>query len=261
MRKLIDEMYVEVCIQNEKYSNIYLFLGDFFVYNHYRKLTEKLLQEKYNVFIFEYSKPKLEGEYSDTFLDIFQKLHETYHLCGEDILIGHSKGAHIVMLMSQVLGMHAKYILLNPLIRISGFKAQTNKLLVLECIRSVFLHHNIQLTFKHFVKRFLDEEIPDDVKKNIFEHCKPIGVRGYLSPTIIDEYRPNSYTIFYSKEDNAINPELLEEKIKYLKETWKLEIKLCLWSGGHCNFMFSDDENIQKLLVEIRNIFGSENYG
>lgn len=256
MRKIIDEMNIEVCMQNEKYSNIYLFLGDFFVFTHYKNLTDKLLQEKYNVFIFEYSKPKLEGEYSETFLDIFQNLHTTYHLCGEDILIGHSKGAHIVMLMSQILGMQAKYILLNPLIRVRGLKAQTNISLVLECMRSVLFHHNIQLTFKTFVKRFMDEEIPDDVKRNIFEYCKPIGVRGYLSPTIIDEYLPNTYTIFYSKEDNAIDSLLLKEKIKYLEENWKLGFKLFSWSGGHCNFMFSDDENIQKLLIEIRNIAG-----
>lgn len=250
MKTVICNTNTDIYIQSSSYRNVYIFPGDFLTFSHYEKVKNIFLQEKCNVFLFEYTETKLEREYSDLFLSVLQKLHQKFFLIGEDILIGHSKGAHIVMLMSQKLNDQAKYILINPLIRIVGKKIHRDRQIIFESLLSMIFHRNIQFSYKTFSKRFLDPSMLDCKKREMYEKSVPSGIKSFMTPTVLSRFEPNHYIIFASKDDSAVDYNSLLDKLDILKKKWNIQIEMREWIGSHCCFL-ECEEQMKELLLEI----------
>lgn len=242
-------------ISNVTYTNIFFLPGDFFRISSYELFKKSLLEGKFNYFCFKNDFSVSEEEFAEKITRIMDCLQIQNSLRGENIIVGHSRGAHVAIIISQRLKNKAGYVLINPLIRIEGVKEKRDIRLVAECCVSMIFKHTIQLSYRTFTKRFLDKKQSYELKRNIYLQSDAMKIRDFFNMTVLKVFEPNKYEVFCSKEDRAIDYDVLLEKIRYLKEKWQVQFSINELEGTHCNFMFEEEEeNRRKIINSINNL-------
>lgn len=248
-------MQFEKYISNVTYTNVFFLMGDFFRISSYRLFEKSLLEGKFNYFCFKNDFSVSEEEFAKKIIQIMDWLRVQNSLRGRNIIVGHSRGAHVAILISQILKNKAGYVLINPLIRIEGIREKRDIRLVAECCISMVFKHTIQLSYRTFAKRFLDKKQSYELKRNIYSQSDAIKIREFFNITVLKAFMPNKYEIFCSKEDRAIDYDVLLEKIRYLKEKWQVQFSINELEGTHCNFMFDEnEENRRKIISSINSL-------
>lgn len=242
---------IKVSMESPSNENVFIIIGDFFTPNHYLSLRNKLLNDHYNVFIIDYSCARSEKDAVSRIVNAVGILEKKYCLSGKKYWIGHSKGAHLTVLISQLLNQNCVYILMNPLIRVKGIKEKRQPELFSECIKSAVLYRNIKIPFKLFSERFLDDDLTLETKREIYNNSIPMSIRFFFFTKIIEKYISNKYYVMYSAEDKAIDHKLLKHKIKVLKLQAEIEFYEYKCKGGHCSTLFSDVNNNYNLIKKI----------
>lgn len=248
-------------ISNVTYANIFFLPGDFFRISSYALFKKNLLEYKFNYICFNNDFSVSEGEFAEKVTQIMEYLQIKNSLKGENIVVGHSRGAYVAILISQILKDKVRYVLINPLIRIEGIKEKRDIRLVVECCVSMIFIHTIKLSYRTFSKRFLDKKQSYELKNNIYLQSEALKFRDIINITVLKTFEPNKYEVFCSKEDQAIDYEVLLEKIRYMKEKWKVQFSINILEGSHCNFMFeADEENRKKIINSINSLVKNRRY-
>lgn len=247
--EIYDGIEFEKNISDVTHTNIFFFPGDFFRISSYALFKKNLLESKLNYFCFKNDFSVSEEVFVTKIIQIMDFLQIQNNLRGKNIVIGHSRGAHIAILISQKLKNRVGYILINPLIRIEGIKEKRDIRLVVECCVSILLKHTIKLSYSTFIKRFLDEKQSHESKRNIYLQSYDMKFGDIFNITILKTFEQNKYEIFCSKEDRAIDYDLLLEKIRYMKKRWQVQFSITVLKGTHCNFMFEEDEENRRKII------------